>query len=187
MATPFDVRLNAQTTDLLFVLVARASHYTTHIDQLLGLGVPGLPQSGRQLAVSGGEGAVCENQPARAANGKCCSRSSTSARSLMATVVLVVIYSPVLAAEPVEVRVGLLAYEDFVDDLPRYEAMFGKIAHASATPLHFRFAVGTYGDVAYWLDRGDVDLAVVSPGVFADAFAWDGKNSARCDMPTSPR
>jgi ABC-type phosphate/phosphonate transport system substrate-binding protein len=99
---------------------------------------------------------------------------------LIATTVLGATCSSVFAAETVDIRVGVLAYEDFADELPRYEAMFAKLARASSAALSFRLAVGTYGDLTYWLDRGHVDLAIVSPGVLAEGFAWDGQTLGTC-------
>jgi predicted acylesterase/phospholipase RssA len=37
-------------------------------------------------------------------------------------------------------------------------------------PLQFELAAGTYGDVLHWLERGFVDLALLTPGVFAESL-----------------
>ncbi len=74
---------------------------------------------------------------------------------------------PAGAAPPLEVRVGLLAYEDFRQEVQEYERLFAKLSQASATPVRFRLAAGTYADILHWLDHKQIDVALVSAGIVA--------------------
>ncbi|MFP6676763.1 MAG: hypothetical protein VB878_16895, partial [Pirellulaceae bacterium] len=67
---------------------------------------------------------------------------------------------------PIDVRVAIVAYEDFEQELERFETLFAEISKRDAG-LRFRLAVGSYGDVLHWMDRGLTDLAILTPGVFA--------------------
>jgi len=70
------------------------------------------------------------------------------------------------ANEPVDVRVGIVAYEDFHDEYAQFAGIFAEIARRDPQ-LHFRLAVGSYGHVLHWLDRQQIDVAILTPGVFA--------------------
>lgn len=78
--------------------------------------------------------------------------------------------------KPVEVRVGIVAFEDFRGEFERSEKLLAELSAANGTPLRFKLAVGTYGDVAHWLKQGLVDVAVVTPGLFVETVggAVDG-------------
>ncbi len=67
---------------------------------------------------------------------------------------------------PIDVRVAIVAYEDFEQELERFETLFAELSKRDAG-LRFRLAVGSYGDVLHWMDRGLTDLAILTPGVFA--------------------
>ncbi len=84
---------------------------------------------------------------------------------------------PMEAASPLEVRVGLLAYEDFRQELQDYDRLFAELSRASVRPVQFRLAVGTYADVLHWLDRGRIDVALVTSGVVARECAA-GRNES---------
>ncbi len=71
------------------------------------------------------------------------------------------------AGPPLEVRVGLLAYGDFHQELRDYDRLFAELGRASARPVRFRLAAGTYADIEHWLDRGLIDVAVVTSGIVA--------------------
>lgn len=73
------------------------------------------------------------------------------------------------AAKPdaVDVRIGVVAFEDFDAERQRYQSVLTELSRRDAA-LRFRIAVGTYGDVLHWIRRRQVDIAVLSPGVFAE-------------------
>jgi len=74
---------------------------------------------------------------------------------------------------PVEVRVGVVAYEDFGAEFSHWQAVFSELSHGHQPPLDFVIAAGTYGDVLHWIERQLVDVAVLTPGVFAETLAGD--------------
>ncbi len=76
------------------------------------------------------------------------------------------------AAASLEVRVGIVAYEDFHQEYSHFDRLFAEIAHREPT-MRFRLAVGTYGDVLHWIDRQQVDVAILTPGVFAGLMSHD--------------
>jgi predicted acylesterase/phospholipase RssA/ABC-type phosphate/phosphonate transport system substrate-binding protein len=71
---------------------------------------------------------------------------------------------------PLDVRVGIVAYQDSRADIEDFQRRFGELAARSPRPLQIHFALGTYGDVLHWMDRKYIDVAVTSPGVFAEAL-----------------
>ncbi len=89
---------------------------------------------------------------------------------------------PMAAASPLDVRVGLLAYEDFRAELRDYDRLFTALSRSSARPVRFRLAAGTYADVLHWLDRGQIDVALVTSGVVARecAAGQDRSGQPRC-------
>ena len=70
----------------------------------------------------------------------------------------------------IDVRVGIVAYQDSRADMDRYREQLSRLASGSEVPLQIRFALGTYGDVVHWMDRKLIDVAVMSPGVFAETL-----------------
>jgi predicted acylesterase/phospholipase RssA/ABC-type phosphate/phosphonate transport system substrate-binding protein len=87
--------------------------------------------------------------------------------------------APTLPDDPgplLDVRVGIVAYQDFQHELSRYQELLSKLARKKH--VRFRVAPGTYGEVLRWIDRGLVDLAVLSPGVFAET--QKGGQGPRC-------
>jgi predicted acylesterase/phospholipase RssA/ABC-type phosphate/phosphonate transport system substrate-binding protein len=66
---------------------------------------------------------------------------------------------------PLEVRVGIVAYQDFQHDLKRYKK---ELLALKESKFRFRLAPGTYAEVLHWMERGLIDVAVMSPGVFAE-------------------
>jgi len=75
------------------------------------------------------------------------------------------------------VRVAIVAYEDFHPELEHFEHLFAELSRQEPA-LHFQLAVGSYGDVLHWIDRRFVDLAVLTPGVFAAVLASDHRARA---------
>lgn len=81
------------------------------------------------------------------------------------------------APAPIEVRAAVVAFEDFHDQWQRWEQLFADLARDAQPPLRFRLAAGTYGDVLRWIGRGKVDLAVITPGAFAETLSEDGQGN----------
>src|SRR5262245_21052634 len=82
----------------------------------------------------------------------------------------VVLQSPaagIASEKPLEINVGIVAFEDFRAESEQSEKLLAELAASHDAPLHFKLAVGTYGDVAHWLKAGLIDVAVVTPGLFA--------------------
>ena len=77
------------------------------------------------------------------------------------------------AKPPLEIRVGLLAYEDFRADLQYYDRLFAELTANSDVPVRFRLTSGTYGDVLHWLARDRIDVAIVTPGILAAGLTGD--------------
>ena len=87
------------------------------------------------------------------------------------SVVLLLAAAVTPAAEtPIDVRVGIVAFQDFHQERDRYERLFSDLSDSSQQPIHFRLATGTYGDVLHWIDGELIDVAVLTPGVFAETL-----------------
>ncbi len=69
-------------------------------------------------------------------------------------------------AASIDVRVGIVAYEDFRQESTEFERLLAEVVKRDPE-LHFQLAVGSYGEVLHWLDRQQIDLAILTPGVFA--------------------
>lgn len=80
----------------------------------------------------------------------------------------------------VEVRVGVVAYEDFGRGAAEFERLFNELAETIERPVVFQLTVGTYGDIIYWLDKGLIDVALVTPGVFAAALRTESAGKSGC-------
>jgi predicted acylesterase/phospholipase RssA/ABC-type phosphate/phosphonate transport system substrate-binding protein len=80
--------------------------------------------------------------------------------------------------KPLEIKVGIVAFEDFRAESEQSEKLLTELAASHDGPLHFKLAVGTYGDVAHWLKTGLIDVAVVTPGLFA-GMSGDGNVGAQ--------
>ena len=83
--------------------------------------------------------------------------------------------SPLSAQErgsllPPPVRIGVVAFEDFEGEFQRWNRLFAELPKEDESTLTFELAVGTYGDLLHWMDKGYVDIAVLTPGVFAEYF-----------------
>lgn len=69
-----------------------------------------------------------------------------------------------------DVRVGIVAFDDFRGDFEQSRKLLSEISAIPGARLRFRVAIGTYGDVAHWLKHGLIDVALVSPGLFAESL-----------------
>jgi len=65
--------------------------------------------------------------------------------------------------QPVQVlKVGITEYQNIEDSYARYDKLFQKLGKVSKEPLSFEFAIGNYGEVMEWYNRGEIDIAVLS-------------------------
>ena len=65
--------------------------------------------------------------------------------------------------QPVQVlKVGITEYQNIEDSYARYDKLFQKLSKFSKEPLSFEFAIGNYGEVMEWYNRGEIDVAVLS-------------------------
>lgn len=89
--------------------------------------------------------------------------------------VLLLVFVPGARADEssVQIRVGLLAFEGQFEDWRTTLAEF-----AAADPrFEYRVALGTYAELLHWMEEGWVDVAVLSPALFAlgnDAGEYPG-------------
>jgi hypothetical protein len=62
-------------------------------------------------------------------------------------------------------KVGVTEYQNVEKAYNNYERLFQrleKISKDSDQPIRFEFAIGNYGEVLEWYNRGDIDVAVLS-------------------------
>lgn len=70
---------------------------------------------------------------------------------------------PAAPLKPVHVlKVGITEYQNVEDSYARYDKLFQKLAQFTKEPVSFEFAIGNYGEVMEWYNRGDIDVAVLS-------------------------
>lgn len=81
--------------------------------------------------------------------------------------------------EPVTVRVGIVAYEDFHREYDQFESIFGDMARRDPL-LRFKLAVGSYGEVLHWLDGQQIDVGVLTPGVYGHLLNAAGEAGRPC-------
>ena len=82
-------------------------------------------------------------------------------------------FDPAGSETPIDVRIGIVAYQDSRAEVERFQRHLEELATGSPRPIEIRFAIGTYGDVMHWMDKKYIDLAVVSPGIFAETLNAD--------------
>ena len=90
--------------------------------------------------------------------------------TLFVTALCCMLPSSQLDKAPIDVRVGIVAYEDFREEYRQFESIFAEFTRRDPT-LRFQLAVGSYGHVIHWLDRQQIDVAILTPGVFAGLLA----------------
>ena len=59
-------------------------------------------------------------------------------------------------------KVGITEYQNVEKAYTNYEKLFQQLAAVSDEPINFEFAIGNYGEVLEWYNRGDIDVAVLS-------------------------
>lgn len=80
--------------------------------------------------------------------------------------------------QPANVRVAIVAYEDFHAEVEHFERLFAELARRDPE-LRFQLAVGSYGEVLHWIDRRLVDVAVLTPGAFASLLPSDSRQEPK--------
>lgn len=95
-----------------------------------------------------------------------------SAVSCLKAFLLVLSLTP-QSAPGSRLRVGIVGYEDFHGEYAQFEAIFSGIAERDPT-MRFQLAVGSYGQVLHWLDRQQIDVGILTPGVFAQLLTRAG-------------
>ncbi len=67
------------------------------------------------------------------------------------------------AKNPVQVlKVGITEYQNIEESYSRYDKLFQLLANYAKEPVSFDFAIGNYGEVMEWYNRGEIDVAVLS-------------------------
>lgn len=68
------------------------------------------------------------------------------------------------ANAPTEIKVGITEYQDVEGSYERYEKLFQQLTAAASAdePVNFKFAIGNYGEVMDWYNKGEIDVAILS-------------------------
>lgn len=69
---------------------------------------------------------------------------------------------------PIEVRLGVVVYEDMRSKFPYFTKIAEEMLNNPSQPFQIRYALGTYEEVLHWADEGLIDIAAVGPGVFVE-------------------
>ena len=82
-----------------------------------------------------------------------------------------------------EIKVGITEYQDVEGSYERYEKLFQQLTAAASKnePVSFKFAIGNYGEVMDWYNRGDIDVAILSAMPVAN-FLRDAGESDKAKM-----
>src|SRR5213079_2703596 len=81
--------------------------------------------------------------------------------------------SPADAAhQPMTVRIGIVAYQNFYKLHDNYEQLFTALSkRPEARDVTFKFAVGTYSEVLDWYNNELIDVAILTPGPAAELLS----------------
>jgi predicted acylesterase/phospholipase RssA/ABC-type phosphate/phosphonate transport system substrate-binding protein len=65
---------------------------------------------------------------------------------------------------PQEIKVGITEYQDIEKSYERYERLFQELMASvdPNEPVTFKFAIGNYGEVMDWYNKGDIDVGIFS-------------------------
>ena len=76
---------------------------------------------------------------------------------------------------PVEVRLGFVAnvYAVTVQQARSYQHLFDEVPAGGGRPFRAQVASGSSGEVLSWLDSGRIDVAVLSPTMYAELLRVD--------------
>ncbi len=80
------------------------------------------------------------------------------------------LYGQPLQEEPLHVRVGIVAYEDFSIEFHKWEEILSQWQRKSDPPLRFDLALGTHSELLHWINNKWIDMAVLPPGLFAQTL-----------------
>lgn len=78
-----------------------------------------------------------------------------------------------------EIKVGITEYQDVEASYERYEKLFQELTKAAAKakePVNFKFAIGNYGEVMDWYNKGEIDVAILSAMPVANFLRDAGKS-----------
>jgi ABC-type phosphate/phosphonate transport system substrate-binding protein/predicted acylesterase/phospholipase RssA len=85
-------------------------------------------------------------------------------------------------APPVELRIGVIGWESPDSQKAKFEQLFRRLSTSTGKSFHIRLAVGTYGEVLHWVDRGLVDLAVLTPAAYCQTKPLrDSADAPNCE------
>ena len=65
------------------------------------------------------------------------------------------------------INVGVVYYKDFEETLKNYKEITDGLTNKTGGEFVFRLAVGTYDDVLEWYKKGEIDVAVMTPGMIS--------------------
>jgi predicted acylesterase/phospholipase RssA/ABC-type phosphate/phosphonate transport system substrate-binding protein len=84
---------------------------------------------------------------------------------------------------PTEIKVGITEYQDVEGSYERYEKLFQEFTAAANRdePVSFKFAIGNYGEVMDWYNKGEIDVAILSAMPVAN-FLRDAGESDKAQM-----
>ncbi|HEX8149388.1 MAG TPA: patatin-like phospholipase family protein [Pyrinomonadaceae bacterium] len=83
------------------------------------------------------------------------------------------------ATKPTQVvRVGITEYQNVEESYHRYEQLFREFSQAAGNdkPVTFEFAIGNYGEVLDWYNKGAIHVAILSAMPVADLLLNAGPN-----------
>lgn len=82
--------------------------------------------------------------------------------------------------QPLVVRVGVIAYDDYAETFRKYEGYLKDVARESRSrlgrPVIFRLAVGSYSDVLKWYTKDQLDLAFFTPEPVVELLEMYGRD-----------
>lgn len=78
-----------------------------------------------------------------------------------------------------QVKIGIVAYDNFESKYAKYEAIFRKISADARTQrnryVFFHIAIGTYSEVLDWYNKRLIDVAILTPGPAARILSLAGQ------------
>lgn len=89
--------------------------------------------------------------------------------------------TPARGAPPgrIDVRLGMVSYEESAGQVRDYQELFDKLSESGKVPIRARIAPGTYAEVLNWLDRGLIDVAVLTPALYAETLKQPAPGARR--------
>lgn len=81
------------------------------------------------------------------------------------------------AKSPTVLTVGITEYQNIEDSYERYERLFEELERNA--PVTFEFAIGNYGEVMDWYNKGLIDVAILSAMPVAELLANAGTEARK--------